>query len=115
MKRTKKFAEKIHARRRIMARHGIWMSKADHRQIVIDIQTRVARFLGRQTNRLTYWEVECKGQKIRVIYDSKRQCLVTCLPEHFKVALKGQPDEPPTNHDHDGSSKLDARRIDAAD
>lgn len=40
-----------------------------------------ARFVDRQSNRVTRWVVEDEGREFPVVYDSRRKTIVTVLPE----------------------------------
>ena len=78
---TKKTSQQIHARNRMWQRHGIWLSKKGRRIIINLIREQKARFLGRQSNRVSGWEVEFEGRKIKVLFDTVRGSLITVLPE----------------------------------
>ena len=97
---SKKTASQLHARKRMLQRYGIWLSKKLRRKIIAEIQAGKAKWLGRQSLRVTGWQVEVEGKSVQVLYDSKRHVLVTVLPEGAKWEYE---DEPTTDHRLDAS------------
>jgi hypothetical protein len=74
-------SQRIHASRRSLERHGVWLTSAVQRDIVRQIQSKTAAvFVERQSLRITVWDVVYNERKFRVVYDSKRHTLVTVLP-----------------------------------
>lgn len=86
----KEIAEFIHAKRRASERYQIRFDAHLQGRIIEIIRTQKARFIKRQSRRVTIWEVELvlkddwingdKPQKFRVVHDSKRNQIVTFLP-----------------------------------
>ena len=76
----KKTAQQIHVRRRAQQRYDIDLTVEKQKEIVRSIQKGQDLFLRRQSLRITEREVQFEGRTLRVIYDSKRNTLVTCLP-----------------------------------
>jgi hypothetical protein len=80
MKITKKISLQAHARRRAKERYGLALTKKLRREIVERIRNGSARFLGRQSLRVTGWEVGVEGKALTVLYDCRRKTLITVLP-----------------------------------
>ncbi len=82
---SKAHAQRVHAKRRMVKRHGITLSRIGLKQIVDAIQNASrpqskARFYDRQSNRISRWHVEHEGKWYPVVYDGKRKTIVTVLP-----------------------------------
>jgi len=71
---------RIHAKRRLSERYGIAVDRVGLAEIVILIQAGKSRFVERQSNRVTVWDVPFRGQVVRVVYDTMRHAVVTALP-----------------------------------
>lgn len=80
MLQSKLKSERIHAKRRALERFGLELNRQDLRSIVDIIQKQQARFIERQSLRVTIWEVMYSGQLMRAVYDSKRKAVVSFLP-----------------------------------
>jgi len=80
-KRSKKYAQREHAKRRALQRFGLTISSEDLKQIVKDIQDQKARFLRRESTRITVWEIDFRNKNLTVVYDNKRKEIVTFLPD----------------------------------
>lgn len=65
---------------RASERYGIFCSLADLVEISSIIRDQKAKFVERQSNRLTVWDLFYQGKEVRVIYDSHRKSIVTFLP-----------------------------------
>lgn len=80
----KKKAQQIHARRRAMARFGITFGRGRQAEAIRQIQSQKARFLKRQSNRVSIWEVEVEGVKMVAVYDASRKAIATVMkPEEW--------------------------------
>lgn len=81
-KRTPKTAKVLrrHAGLRAAQRYGICLGQKEHDEMVYQIKRQKAKFVERQSNRVTIWIVEIDGQKIKVCYDAHRKAVITCLP-----------------------------------
>ena len=83
MTNQKRICQRIHAKRRAEQRFGLTLNRRDMRQIVLNIQSgdvELARFISRQSNRVTLWNVRWDGNWYRVVYDTTRGTLVSVLP-----------------------------------
>ncbi len=83
--RSKAHAQRRHATHRMEERYDVTILRAGLKQMVSAIQKDArprgrARFYDRQSNRITRWHVEYEGTWYPVVYDSKRQTIVTVLP-----------------------------------
>lgn len=84
---SKSQAQQIHARRQFRRRRNIDFTSELHHQVVEMISTHDARarFLEKQSNRVSVWEVPVSGISCRVVYDRKRRNIVTVLPERWNA------------------------------
>ena len=80
MTSPKTAACRIHAKRRALQRHGVDINRATLRDIVAQIQSGRARFLGRDSLRTSRWRVAAAGRPMTVVYDRERKTVVTVLP-----------------------------------
>lgn len=89
-KTDKKKAQKIHAKRRALQRYSIELNKSLHKDWIHQIQNGVAKFVERQSNRISVYEILVEGKIIPVVYDKIRKNIVTVLPPDYKeyAALK---------------------------
>lgn len=78
---SKKLRQRIHARKRFLARFGIELTKEVRRELVRQIQGGEARHIRKQSNRVTIYSVQLEGKRIDVVYDNRTHNVVTCLPE----------------------------------
>lgn len=72
-------AQRAHAFRRARERFDLHLTQNDHAQIVRAIQGGKAKFVERQSHRVTLWDINYSGEDLRVVYDSQRKELVTFL------------------------------------
>jgi len=70
----------IHAARRMIERYGIPLSRKLRREMVEQIQSAKAEFLGRTSARVTKWRVTTSQGVFPVCYDTRRKEIVTVLP-----------------------------------
>ncbi len=70
---------KRHLRKRMQQRLGLRLHKHRHQEMISQIQNGVAKFIKRQSNRITLWILEVEGNQVKVVYDSKRKQIVTVL------------------------------------
>lgn len=63
----------------MVERFGIPVGDETLRQVVLAIQQGKAKFIKRQTNRITVFELLIHEQMARVVYDSHRKEIVTIL------------------------------------
>lgn len=76
---SKKKAQRKHAKRRLKERYNIKLSKKLRKSIISDIQKGRAYFLYKQSNRISIFSVQIKKHTVKVVYDCKRQEIVTFL------------------------------------
>lgn len=69
-----------HSVRRAKERYGLDLSASDIDDIVVEIQAQKAKFIARQSNRLTVFQVVIGSTVCNVVYDSNRKTIVTFLP-----------------------------------
>lgn len=88
---NKKQGQQIHTKRRAKERYGLNLNKDDRRAITQRIKDSLkkpevitpaasANFLVKHSNRVSEWEVPYAEKNLRVLYDSKRSSIITCLP-----------------------------------
>lgn len=111
---TKAKCQARHAARRSLERYGFEINQA---AAIQKIQAGKARFIERQSLRITLWEVEAAGKRVKVVYDSKRKTIVTALPadEISEIEIIAEAEAkvrevlkrrfPNTDHDFVGESK----------
>ena len=64
-----------------MQRYGLRITKSAAQDIVNKIQHGKARFIEKQSNRVSVWEVsDDDGNPMRIVYDKLRHTIVTFLP-----------------------------------
>ena len=78
---SKKECERKHARQRALERYGIDYNRDVRREFLKKIANSGAKFICRQSNRVTVFDVEHEGQTVRFVYDSSRQEIITFLPK----------------------------------
>ena len=79
---TKRSSLIAHSKRRASERYGLSLSKLDLLKIVDLILGKAATFVRRHTRRVSEWEVEYLGKRLRLLYDHRRRMVVTFLPDH---------------------------------
>ena len=76
---TKEQRQRAHVKNRIMERYGIECNKAIYRFLIGQIYTGDARFLKKQSNSKTVFEVYFCGEPIWVVYDRNTKEFRTAL------------------------------------
>lgn len=84
---------KRHLRKRMQQRLGVRLNKHGHQEMVSQIQSGIAKFLRRQSNRITLWALDIKGKQVKVVYDNKRHQIVTVLMILLVCAVCGCKEE----------------------
>lgn len=79
-RRSKKYAERVHAKRRAFLRYHLEVDAQTRRRIVEAIWNQTATFIRRHSGRVTEWMVDMDGQTLRLLYDKSRQEIITFLP-----------------------------------
>lgn len=79
MRNAKAKAQKAHAKRRAFERLGIDLSKEEYRGIVAQIRNGRAKFLERQSLRVSLWAVDVVGAQAVAVYDKQRKTVATLL------------------------------------
>lgn len=69
----------LHAKKRAKERFGFELNRDKHRDIVSMIQGNSAKFVEKQSNRVSVWDVEYHGILMRVVYDKSRGQIITLL------------------------------------
>lgn len=82
MKTPKKIKQRIHTKQRLEERYDLKLNRHDLKTLVSKIQRGDAKFLRRQSNRVTHWMVNYLGKKILLVYDKKRQSIITALTKN---------------------------------
>jgi len=78
-KLSKKFSQNIHARRRAIDRYNLKYNRFMRKELVQKILDGRAKFIEKQSNRVSKWRIIYQGQEFDVIYDNKRKSIVTFL------------------------------------
>ena len=71
--------ERKHAMRRCRERLGICLTDNDMHVLIKEIQENRAKFVERQSNRVTVWELLVQGHTVHVVYDKHTKQIVTFL------------------------------------
>jgi hypothetical protein len=79
-KPTKAQSQRAHAKRRAEERYGLTLNRKDFEEVVQTIQRGGAKFLERQSRRVSIWKLVCQGTWIKVVYDNRRQTIASVLP-----------------------------------
>jgi hypothetical protein len=87
MKLTKAEAQRRHARERFKRRKNIKFTAELHQETVRRIRMRTdgAQLVRRESQRVSIWDVVVVGIRCRVVYDGKRNNIVTVLPERWNA------------------------------
>ena len=85
-KKSKSKSQKDHAIRRARERYGLYVTSNDYIEACRRIRGGKAKFVDRESNRVSRFRVELAGMEVPVIYDSLRGTIVTVLPETEEVA-----------------------------
>jgi hypothetical protein len=80
MPQPKLKTQKRHAKIRALERYAIGLTNQGLDQAVKMIQKGKATFIERQSLRVTVWEMDIDGKRVRVVYDKLRKNLATFLP-----------------------------------
>jgi len=80
-KLTKAQAQRIHAKRRARERYDMRLNRADLDCIVVLIKSGQSVLMSHKSNRVKEHLVIYNDTIMRVIYDSKRQNVITFLPK----------------------------------
>ena len=75
----KEICQRAHAIARAKQRFNLELSWVDLIDIKDAIKDGKARFLKKQSNRVSLWELMVKGNLMKVVYDSKRHTVVTVM------------------------------------
>ncbi len=79
-KRSKKIAERNHAKRRFLGRYGLVLSKPLRKMIIESIQTGKGTLVEKQSKRVSLWKNVVPGlPDAVVVYDKERKEIVTVL------------------------------------
>jgi hypothetical protein len=71
--------ERRHALRRFRERFGFSVHDHEYVEIVRKIQNNEAKYLARQSNRVTLWQQNVRGEEVVLFYDKMRKEIVTVL------------------------------------
>ena len=84
---SKAEAQRIHARERLRRRRNINFTDELREKTVRMICTHAdgARFVKKESQRVSIWDVVISGIQCRVVYDRKRHNIVTVLPERWNA------------------------------
>jgi len=71
-----------HVSRRAIERYGVHLTKRDQERIIGKIQRRDegVRFLFKQSNSRSHYEIDYQGETFRVVYNKVHKCILTVLP-----------------------------------
>jgi len=75
----KKFRHQ-HSKDRARQRYGLELNRFDLKKIIAKIHAKEGHFIRRRSCRISEWEVEIKGEVIRVLFDKVHNCIATIIP-----------------------------------
>jgi len=78
---------KRHAKTRASERFGINFNQQVHDEVIEMIKNGKAKFIEKQSNRITLFDVLIDGKECRVVYDKERKLIVTFLYKDYKNSL----------------------------
>lgn len=84
---SKAKSQRRHARVRARQRFGIDLNEHKSREVVKTIQGGGAKFLHKESHRVSHFLTDIDGQSVEVVYDRVRKVIVTCL---FPDGLPGE-------------------------
>lgn len=87
-----------HAKKRAEERYGLDLNKQARNEIVEMIQTNQAKFVGKQSNTRTLWQVSYQEQNLNVVYDKARSTMCTVLPTYAAEFQPGYEFDQPGQH-----------------
>lgn len=91
---SKSACQKKHAKNRARERFQIIFNNQQLKDIVQKIQKNQLKFIERQSNRITIWELSLPDNKsCCVVYDKMRKTIVTFLPRDWKDIPEVETDE----------------------
>lgn len=79
MSKNKADCQRIHATKRAKERFDLDLNSKDYDQLVNMIQKGKAKFLRKQSNRVSLFNVNFKEQDMDIVYDKNRKTVVTFL------------------------------------
>ncbi len=79
----KAVAQRKHSAHRLLQRFDIVLSKIEHDKLILDIQEGRAKFLDRQSIRVTRWMVTVNGKEFCAVYDKKQKQISTFLTQEM--------------------------------
>jgi len=78
--RRKEDCQRLHAKRRALQRYGLVLGVKEQEEIIKLIQRGKAKFINRDSLRVTIFAVEYEGKLLKVVYDGERKTLASVLP-----------------------------------
>lgn len=87
---TKAKCQQLHAIKRAASRYGIDLTESTYEGLCRRIKNSEGKFIRKQSNRVSVWEINCQSKKVLVTYDKIRHTIVTFLPPESNIE---QPDE----------------------
>lgn len=85
MRRDKAKCQIKHAKRRAVQRFDISLSQDDIQEMIREIQNSQARFVLKQSHRVSLFEVTAKGKQLIAVYDRQRKTIVTFLTKDMSL------------------------------
>jgi hypothetical protein len=73
-------AERFHTRQRLRERYALEVDSAELFQLAKRLAHGQGRLLHRQSRFVAHWALEYRGVMLRLVFDSRRRCILTALP-----------------------------------
>jgi hypothetical protein len=80
VRKNKQKLQVEHARRRFRERYGIVLNEHQYKYLSQQISDNRAKFIEKQSNRVSVFELKYENQMVRVVYDKQTKQIVTVLP-----------------------------------
>ena len=102
-RRDKRTAQVRHAKIRAFQRYSVVLYSEEYDELVEAIQKNKAKFIWKESNRLSHWEVVHQGTKMLAVYDKLRKSICTFLPISKESDDQADREERPADGSDTGS------------
>lgn len=86
---AKKKRQIKHAKRRFKERFDIYIDESELQRLSKKIEAGEAKLVGKQSERVSIYEVRVNSRMVHVVYDKRRKTIVTALPPDWREEQGG--------------------------